>query len=307
MFDPSYEARVGLLLRCLPEIDRQRCFALKGGTAINFFVRDLPRVSVDIDLTYLPLQPRDETLQGINDALAAIGEGIKHRIPGAEVEESRSQNYIVKLFVSTGGALVKIEPNLVFRGSIHPPLVLDLCQAAQEHFEAFASIQTLSQADLYGSKLCAALDRQHPRDLFDVKLLFEDQGITPEIRRAFVIYLAGHNRPMNELLAPRLQDIEKQFESSFRGMPRSEVSLDELLKVQADLPHKIVKALDRDEKEFLLSIKRGKPEWELLGIEHLDRLPALQWKLINIREMDSAKHRAALKRLTEVLEMNYGM
>ncbi len=63
MFDPSYEARVGLLLRCLPEIDRQRCFALKGGTAINFFVRDLPRISVDIDLAYLPLHPRNEALR----------------------------------------------------------------------------------------------------------------------------------------------------------------------------------------------------------------------------------------------------
>ncbi len=303
MFDHRYEPPVRLLLRCLPEIDRHRCFALKGGTAINFFVRDLPRVSVDIDLAFLPLQPRDEALQGINNALIAIRNSIKQRISGAGVKEGRIQSYIVKLFVSSGDALVKIEPNLVFRGSIHSPRVLDLCQTAQDHFEVFTSIQTLSLADLYGGKLCAALDRQHPRDLFDVKLLIEDKGITPEIRRAFVIYLAGHDRPMNELLAPRLQVIEKQFESSFRGMARSEVSLDELRKVQANLPHKLVRALDHDEKEFLLSLKRGEPQWELLEIEHLDRLPALQWKLINIRKMDSSKRRAALKRLTEVLEI----
>lgn len=303
MFDPRYESPVRLLLRCLPEIDRHRCFALKGGTAINFFVRNLPRVSVDIDLAYLPLQPRDEALQGVHDALISLRNGIEQRIPGAGVREGRSQNYVVKLFISTGDALVKIEPNLVFRGSIHSPLVLDLCQAAQDHFEVFTSVQTLSMADLYGGKLCAALDRQHPRDLFDVKLLLEDKGITPEIRRAFVIYLAGHDRPMNELLAPRLQDIGRQYESNFRGMSRSEVPLDDLLRVQADLAHKLVEALDSDEKEFLLSMKRGEPEWGLLGIEHVDRLPALQWKLINIRKMDSSKRLVALNRLTEILEM----
>jgi predicted nucleotidyltransferase component of viral defense system len=303
VFDPLYEAQAALLIRCLPEIGRQRCFALKGGTAINFFVRNLPRLSVDIDLTYLPLQPRDEALQGISDALTAIGDGIKHRISGAGVKESRIHNSIVKLFISTADALVKIEPNLVFRGSIHPPQALDLCQAAQDHFEAFASIQTLSPADLYGGKLCAALDRQHPRDLFDVKLLLEGEGITPQVRRAFVIYLAGHDRPMNELLSPRLKDIQQTYENSFGGMARSDVSLDELRQAQADLPRKLVGGLDRNEKDFLLSLKQGDPQWGLLGIGHLHRLPALQWKLINIRKMDRLKRLAALKRLTEVLGM----
>ncbi len=58
MFDRRYDAQVRLLIRCLPEIGRYPCFALKGGTAINLFVRDLPRLSVDVDLTYLPLKPR---------------------------------------------------------------------------------------------------------------------------------------------------------------------------------------------------------------------------------------------------------
>jgi hypothetical protein len=46
------------LIRVLPSIAEEACFALKGGTAINLFVRDMPRLSVDIDLTYLPVQPR---------------------------------------------------------------------------------------------------------------------------------------------------------------------------------------------------------------------------------------------------------
>ncbi len=303
MFDPRYEAQAALLIRCLPEIGRQDCFALKGGTAINFFVRDLPRLSVDIDLTYLPLRPRDEALQEISDALIAIGEGIRKRIPEAKVEESRVHNSIVKLFISTAAALVKIEPNLIFRGSVHQPQILDLCQAARDHFEVFASIPALTRADLYGGKLCAALDRQHPRDLFDVKLLMEAEGITPEIRRAFVIYLAGHDRPMNELLAPRIREIKKSYENSFRGMGRTGISLDDLRQVQAYLPGKLVGDLDLNEKDFLLSLKQGEPRWELLGIGHLSRLPALQWKLINIRKMDRSKRLVALKRLIEVLGM----
>ena len=301
MLDPHYEAQVRLLLHCLPEISRQRCFALKGGTAINFFVRDLPRVSVDIDLTYLPLKARHDALQEIHDTLISIKDDIEQRIPGSRILESRSEEYVVRLLVSTDDAVVKVEPNLTLRGSIHTPQDRDLCLAAQEHFEAFVSVQTLSMADLYAGKLCAALDRQHPRDLFDVKLLLDDTGITPEIRRAFVVYLAGHDRPMSELLAPRLQDIGQLYADQFIGMTRSEVSLGDLLQIQQNLAKTLVRALDDDEKQFLVSVKRGKPEWDRLGIDHLAQLPAIQWKLINIRKMDSAKHKAALERLIKAL------
>ncbi|MCK4682056.1 nucleotidyl transferase AbiEii/AbiGii toxin family protein, partial [Candidatus Bipolaricaulota bacterium] len=209
MFNPRYDAQVRLLLRCLPEIGRYPCFALKGGTAINLFVQDLPRISVDIDLTYLPLKPRREALQEIHGTLRTLKADIEKHVSGSRVREVQNQGYIVKLIVSTNYAMVKIEPNLILRGSVHAPEQRDLCLTAQEHFGAFVSVRALSTADLYGGKLCAALDRQHPRDLFDVKLMLDDMGITPEIRRAFVIYLSGHNRPINELLAPRLRDIER--------------------------------------------------------------------------------------------------
>jgi len=274
---------------------------LKGGTAINLFVQDLPRVSVDIDLTYLPLKPRDEALREIQEALRSLKNDIEKRIPGATAREFRSGGHAVRLLVSTPGATVKIEPNLIIRGSVYAPEERDLCPAAQEHFSTFASIRTLSVADLYGGKLCAALDRQHPRDLFDVKLLLDEGGITPEIRRAFVVYLAGHNRPMNELLAPKLQYIRQLYTDQFAGMTRDAASLDDLLEMQRNLADIIVHALDDSEKEFLISIKRGEPGWDLLGIDHLDQLPSIPWKLINIRKMDRAKHKAALERLIRVL------
>ncbi len=72
-------------------------------------------------------------------------------------------------------------------------------------------IPVLSFADLYGGKICAALDRQHPRDLFDIKLLSEARGLNEEVSQAFVIYLASHNRPMSELLSPNFQGMNGNF------------------------------------------------------------------------------------------------
>jgi hypothetical protein len=162
-------------------------------------------------------------------------------------------------------------------------------------------MQTLSVPDLYGGKLCAALDRQHPRDLFDIKLLFEDSGMTSEIRRAFVVYIASHPRPMNELLNPRFTDIASVYQNQFVGMSRLMVPLQELSDVRERIVREVVKALDEDERAFLLSMKSGEPAWDILGIEGLARMPALQWKLINIRKMNHAQRAEALERLRRVL------
>lgn len=301
MFDPRFESQVRLLLRCLPEISRHTCFALKGGTAINLLVRDLPRISVDIDLAYLPLKLRDEALDEIGTELRSLAGEIRRRVAGATVRETSSDGQLIRLVVSTSDAVIKIEPNRVFRGSVYPTEERDLSPAAQRRFEAFVRVQSLSAADLYGSKLCAALDRQHPRDLFDVKLLLDNEGITQEIRKAFVVYLAGCNRPMNELLSPRIKDIKDVYEDHFVGMAQINMTLDDLCEIQRGLAEVLVRTLDDDERAFLLSMKRGTPEWNRLGIEHLEQLPALRWKLLNIRKMSPDKHREALEKLTRIL------
>jgi len=301
MFDIQYEAQTRLLLSCLPELERHPCFALKGGTAINLFVRDLPRVSVDIDLTYLPLTPREEALTEISEHLRALGSSALAGTPGAQVREHRSDSRVDRLTIATPEAAIKIEPNTIFRGCVYPTETRDLTASAQARFGLYVRARTLSIADLYGGKLCAALDRQHPRDLFDVKLLLETDGITPEIRRAFVVYLAGHNRPMNELLAPHPKDVSQLFHSHFRGMAREDLSVDSLVAVQHDLPKRLVSELDEDERSFLLALKEGRPDWDRLGLKELDLLPALQWKLRNIRRMPREKHRATIEKLARIL------
>lgn len=303
MFDVRYASQAQLLLRCLPQLQAHDGFALKGGTAINLFVRDLPRISVDIDLAYLPLTPREEALADISLHLHALGGSIQERIPGARIAEHRSGSHVDRLTIASTEAVIKIEPNTVFRGCVYSTEMRELTTTTGDQFGAYVRARTLSLADLYGGKLCAALDRQHPRDLFDVKLLLEAEGLTREIRRAFVVYLAGHNRPMSELLSPHPKDLREVFEAQFRGMSREEVTLDSLIAVQRDLPRKLVSELDEDERAFLLLLKQGAPDWDRLGLKDLDRLPALQWKLQNIHNMPREKHLVAVEKLARILQL----
>ena len=63
-----------LLVQLIPFVNAETCFALKGGTAINFFVRKFPRLSVDIDLVYVPVEDRETSLRGIDEALRRIAD-----------------------------------------------------------------------------------------------------------------------------------------------------------------------------------------------------------------------------------------
>jgi hypothetical protein len=186
---------------------------------------------------------------------------------------------------------------------VYPPETRDLCEEAQALFEMFVSAQTLSLADLYGGKLCAALDRQHPRDLYDVRLLLANEGLTPQVRRAFVVYLASHDRPMHELLDPQFKDITKVHADEFAGMARDEVSVEALCETRELIVTVLRDGLDDDEKRFLVSMKRGDPEWDALGVAHLRELPALQWKLQNIQRMEAGKRKAMLEKLQKALRL----
>ncbi len=300
-----YFKQAELVLRVLPYLKRDERFALKGGTALNFFVLNMPRLSVDIDLTFLPLTPRETALKEISAALEDMAAAIERGISGSRVERIKSDDRrrVSKLHVRTHDALIKVEPNEVIRGAVFPCRDRSLVKRAEDLFELSVSVNSLSLADLYGGKLCAALDRQHPRDLFDIKSLIDNSGITEEIRKAFIVYLASHNRPMNEVLNPRPQDIRHVFESDFTGIAASEVACNELEALRDTLPGKLIGCLTENEKQFLLSIKRGEPQWELLEIDGIERLPAILWKIRNVQRMDAHKREAELNRLMEVLNI----
>lgn len=163
-----------------------------------------------------------------------------------------------------------------------PRVSSELCSAAQDAYELFVEIQRLDSPDRYAGKLCAALDRQHPRDLFDVMHLQAAGPIPDAIRQAFVAYLACHRRPIAELLQPNRKPIEDLFANHFADMAEEPVELAELEAARTQLFEWAASALTDNERRFLLAVKQGEPDWSLLPFEGLDRWPAIPWKLHNI-------------------------
>lgn len=277
-----------LLTQVAPLVFTDNTFALKGGTAINLFVRDMPRLSVDLDLVFPDYRlPRAQALAQINDAIRQAAERLTAR--GFQVHSNAATEAgETKLLVRRDKIEVKIEVNFVMRGTIHPVRTASLKQKAREVLRADLEAPLVSLEDMYGGKLVAAMDRQHPRDLFDVMQLFTHEGITPPIRRAFVVYLASHNRPVHEVLFPAKRDFSQEYERTFLGMTNEPVALNELLQVRERMMRELQKGLDMQERVFLLSLVRNKPDWSQLEIAHLDQLPAIQWKLKNLAELARA-------------------
>jgi predicted nucleotidyltransferase component of viral defense system len=299
-FEEQYRRQVALLLRTIPLIGAEDCFALKGGTAINLFIRDMPRLSVDIDLTYLPVQPRGQSLKAIDAAMTRISERIVKAIPGARVTPSRAEGAILKLLLRANGAQIKIEVTPVLRGCVYEPEVRTVSAAVEEAF-GFAEMRVVSFPDLYAGKIVAALDRQHPRDLFDVRDLLANEGISDDIRRAFIVYLLSHGRPMSEVLAPTRRPIKEEFLRGFEGMTEKPIALEELLAVREKIIQIMVGGMPKDHRAFLMSFKRGTPEWPLLGVPEAASLPAVRWRQQNLDKLSRQKRDALLERLQEVL------
>lgn len=296
-----YYKQVELLIRVLPFVAKQKCFALKGGTAINLFVREFPRLSVDIDLVYLPMKLRDDALLEICEALDAIGVDLKKAFKDVELTEAyRSKQDTLRLIVARNGVQVKVELSPVLRGTVYKPKLMEVCTSVEDEF-GYVEMPVVDLADLYAGKICAALDRQHPRDLFDVKLLLDNEGLTDEIRKALLVYLSCHNRPMAELLSPKFKDITATYEGEFINMAQIDVSLAELETVRLRLVDLIHLELTDIEKSFLLSFKSRKPYWSLLGLKGVSELPAIKWKQVNLAKMSNEKHMLALEKLKNVL------
>jgi predicted nucleotidyltransferase component of viral defense system len=297
-----YFKQVDLLLNILPIVSRIEDFALKGGTAINLFVQDFPRLSVDIDLAYLPVQDRETTLERIDSHLKEIGVRCQQYLPGAELNYKEKQSLSYGLVVNRKEIVVKIEPNSTIRGSVFPANTLPLAKNVEKMFERTMEIRTLSVEDLYGGKLCAALDRQHPRDLFDVYHLYKNKGITDRIRQAFIVYLLSHNRPIAELLDPQLkEDLGETFQESFEGMAFDPVPLDDMVETWKAVVNTLNNDFTEEEREFILSFKRKSPKWDLFPVKEIRHLPAIQWKMMNLQKMSSKKHKAACEKLERVL------
>ena len=301
-FLDEYRQQVALLIRTLPFVAAEPDFALKGGTAINLFVRNMPRLSVDIDLTYLPIADRATSLAAIDAGMGRIGERVTNGIPGAHVAPSRlrAENIITKLVVRAGDTQVKIEVTPVLRGAVYDPVLTEVAPMVEEAF-GYARISVVSLADLYAGKIVAALDRQHPRDLFDVRDLLANEGISNDLRRAFIVYLISHDRPMAEVLAPNRRPLEAEFARGFAGMTREPVLLEELVAAREALIAGVVGDMPAAHRHFLAGFKRGEPDWGLLGVPAAADLPAVRWKQTNLAKLPDARRRNLIAALEAIV------
>ncbi|UVL82708.1 nucleotidyl transferase AbiEii/AbiGii toxin family protein [Pseudomonas sp. B21-028] len=299
--DPRYAAQVRLLVQVIPYVAAEHCFALKGGTAINLFVRDLPRLSVDIDLAYLPSSDRHQALLDVRAALGRIADAVGRGLPntGATVQSNREDE--LRILVRSQQAQIKVEVSPVLRGTVHQPTERAVVAQVEDEF-GFASISCVSLPDLYGGKICAALDRQHPRDLFDVMLMLREEGLTREIFEGFLVYLISHGRPMAELLSPRWKKLDGIFQAEFSGMTREPATLDQLESTRTSLLTAIREQFTERDADFLLSLKRGEPDWSLLNLPGIDQLPAVRWKLRNIMEMSASRRAGVVDTLQTVVD-----
>lgn len=185
----------------------------------------------------------------------------------------------LKLQITAIKAQIKIEVNQINRGILDEPVTMPLCEAAQEEFDVFCAVPVVPLGQLFGGKICAALDRQHPRDMFDVKYLLQNEGFTEEIKKGFMLFLLSSKRPLHEMLHPNFIDQRETMANQFEGMSPEPFTYADFEKTRKELVNEIRQNLTEKDKEFILNFGKGAPDWSMLDFE---RFPAVKWKLQNL-------------------------
>lgn len=207
------------------------------------------------------------------------------------------------MFVSNTLVEVKIEINLIVRGAVYEPTVRPLVPAASALFKSAIDMLCLHKNDLYGGKICAALDRQNPRDFFDVHMFMENDNYTRKLHETFIVYLLSSNRPIDELLNPREKDMKTAFSTLFSGMTTKRFDYSLLESTRKKLFGLVLSSFSEKDKEFLLSFNAGIPAWNLFPLDELQHFPSIKWKLHNIQIMNHKKRDEEIERLKKSLSL----
>ena len=283
----------------MPSVYKIKEFAVHGGTAINLFHRNLLRYSVDIDVTYIPIENRQQSLASINQKLLEVKKNIEKTIPGVVVKHKPD---VWKLLCTLGDATVKIEVNATKRGIIGDVVELPLCEKARNEFSMGCKARTVSFSQLYGGKITAALSRQHPRDLFDCKYM-ELQSFD-DVKNGFMLCLLGSDKPIIESLQPHDIDQTEALENQFQGMTETPFGYEDYLESRTALLSLVNGGLTITDKEFLLSFEQGEPDWNKCCAGDLSQYPSVQWKLLNIgklKESNPVKFEQGVNKLRRYL------
>lgn len=295
--DDIYRRQVALLIRIMPSVFRIKDFAVHGGTAINLFYKNMPRYSVDIDLTYIPITDRRTSIDVINTHLTQLKQMIERTVPGIKVVHKPD---VLKLQCSYEGAMVKIEVNGTKRGIIGATGDHMLCARAQNEFQMGCKARIVSFSQLYGGKITAALSRQHPRDLFDCKYMEIDNF--KDVKDGFMLCLLGSDKPIIESLRPNSIDQTEALEKQFAGMSDVPFSYADYEDARINLVKMVNGNLDSADKDFLLSFEVGNPIWNLCCAGDLSAYPSVRWKqqnIIKLKEINPQKHLDGINKLRE--------
>jgi hypothetical protein len=179
---------------------------------------------------------------------------------------------------------------------------MEISKVAKAHFEKSATALLLNHSDLYGGKFCAALDRQHPRDLFDVHQYFMRNTITSPVKDAFIYYLLSHNRPMHELLDAREIDIADVYEQDFIGMTDQETPISDLIQARKKLKTELLSSLSDRDGQFLLSFANNAPDWSCFNQPKIKDYPSIRWKLHNLDKLEGKKRAEQAELLEAILK-----
>jgi len=275
-----YAQKVELLLRLMPIVMEEGVFAVHGGTAINLFLKDLPRYSVDIDLTYIPLSDRNTSLTDINLHLQSICDKAQKAFKGMHIVPNFNTS---KLLCEYRGKQVKVEVNQTKRGLVGGDAVtVPLSDKAQEEFGLYCEANIVPLTQLYGGKIAAALSRQHPRDLFDVKYM--DVPLV-DCREGLIFCLLGSDRPIHESFAPRLIDQREAMVNQFEGMTDIPFSYEEFEATRSKLIADVNRLMTEEDKRFLISFESGNPQWDGYEFEYFKDYPSVKWKQLNLEKL----------------------
>jgi hypothetical protein len=137
--------------------------------------------------------------------------------------------------------------------------------------------------------------------IFDIRDLLANEGISDDLRKAFIVYLISHDRPISEIIVPRRKDITQEFTHGFEGMTAEAVTLKDLLEAREALISVVAGDMPDAHKQFLLGFKRGQPDWNLLGVAGAADLPAVRWKQINLEKLSAEQRAKLVAQLASVL------
>lgn len=208
-----------------------------------------------------------------------------------------------KLLCEYRGKQVKIEVNQTKRGIVGGDvLTVPLSEKAQEEFSLFCEAKIVPLTQLYGGKVAAALSRQHPRDLFDVKYM---EIPLSECREGLIFCLLGSDRPIHESLAPSLIDQREAMENQFTGMTEIPFTYKEFEETRTKLISDVRSLVTEEDKKFLISFESGQPEWDGYKFEYFKDYPSVKWKLLNLQKLakqNPQKLREQVEKLTALLK-----